>query len=64
MANNVDPDQMLHSVAFHLGLLCLQGLSVPILRVITVKYFRSSMVGIPWLHSVIKDNRFDTHLHI
>ena len=33
MANSVDPDQMLHSVASDLGLHCLQRLSVPILRV-------------------------------
>ena len=36
MTNSVDPDQMLHSVASDLVLHCLSGLSVPILRDITV----------------------------
>ena len=36
MANGIDPDQMLHSVASDLGLHCLQSLSVPIPRIITV----------------------------
>ena len=36
MANNVEPDQMPHSVAYYLGLHCLQRPLCPILRVITV----------------------------
>ena len=36
MANNVDPDQMLHSAASDLCLHFCKGISVPILRVIMV----------------------------
>ena len=36
MANSVDPDQTPRSAASDLSLHCLQGLSVPVLRVITV----------------------------
>ena len=38
MVNSVDPDQTQHSVASDLSLHCFKGLSVPVLRVITVHY--------------------------
>ena len=37
MANRVDPDQTLHTVAYKLDLHCCSGLSVPILRDITAE---------------------------
>ena len=36
MANRVDPDQKLRSAASNLGYTVCKGLSVPILRVITI----------------------------
>ena len=47
MTNSEDPDQMPHSVASDLGLHC-KGLSVPILRVVTVMsfFFRTKTIDI------------------
>ena len=46
MADSVDPNQMLHSVAFDLGLNCCSGLSVQIPRVITGRPQRVSRMFI------------------
>ena len=51
---DVDPDQMPHFVASDLGLHCLQSLSVPILRVITVStlYLIKETWHLPLVHYI------------
>ena len=45
MANSVDFDQMLHPAASDLGLHFCLGLSVPILRVVTVVRIKTKGLG-------------------